>query len=352
MSTPARHPIIEEDLRQIAAADLPWALLAGKTVLVTGANGFLPAYMVETLLYRNEHAAGPATQVIGLVRNRARAEARFAAYRGRPDLRLLVQDVCEPVVLAEPVHCIIHAASQASPKYYGRDPVGTLGPNVLGTHHLLGLAAAQHVEAFLFFSSGEVYGQVAPERIPTREQDYGWLDPADVRSCYGESKRMGETMCVAWAQQYGVPAKIVRPFHTYGPGMRLDDGRVFADFVADIVQGRDIVLKSDGSAIRAFCYLADATRGFFAVLLNGATGQAYNIGSPEEISILELARLLVDSFPEKGLRVVRDAGVRPPGYLQSPVTRNCPDITKARGLGWTPTTAVQAGFIRTVRSFL
>ena len=125
MSTPARHPIIEEDLRQIAAADLPWALLAGKTVLVTGANGFLPAYMVETLLYRNEHAAGPATQVIGLVRNRARAEARFAAYRGRPDLRLLVQDVCEPVVLAEPVHFIIHAASQASPKYYGRDPVGT-----------------------------------------------------------------------------------------------------------------------------------------------------------------------------------------------------------------------------------
>ena len=163
---------------------------------------------------------------------------------------------------------------------------------------------------------------------------------------------MGETMCVAWAQQHGVPAKIVRPFHTYGPGMRLDNGRVFADFVADIVQGRDIVLKSDRSTIRAFCYLADATLGFFTVLLRGAVGQAYNIGSPEEISIFDLARLLVASFPEKGLSVVRDAGVRPPGYLQSPIVRNCPDITKAQGLGWAPTTSVQAGFIRTVRSFM
>lgn len=352
MSGASRHPIIDDDLAQITQADLPWAALAGKTILVSGASGFLPAYMVETLLFLNERGAAPPTQVIGLVRNRERAEARFAAYHDRPDLRLLVQDVSEPVMLQEPVHFIIHAASQASPKYYGKDPIGTLLPNVLGTHHLLTLAAAHQVQGFLYFSSGEVYGQVAPERIPIREQDYGWLDPTDVRSCYGESKRMGETMCVAWAQQQGVPAKIVRPFHTYGPGMRLDDGRVFADFVADIVQGRNIVLKSDGSAIRAFCYLADATLGFFTVLLRGAAGQAYNIGSPEEISILDLARLLVASFPAKGLSVVRDAGVRPPGYLQSPIARNCPDITKARGLGWAPITSVQAGFIRTVRSFL
>jgi len=352
MSVPARHPVIEEDLRQIAAADLPWSALVGKTVLVTGANGFVPAYMVETLLYRNEHAGGRPTQVIGLVRNHERAKARFAAYRGRADLRLLVQDVCEPVTLSGPVHFIIHAASQASPKYYGKDPVGTLGPNVLGTHHLLRLAAAQRVEAFLYFSSSEVYGQVPADRMPIREQDFGWLDPSDVRSCYGESKRMGETMCVAWAQQFGVPAKIVRPFHTYGPGMRLDDGRVFADFVADIVQDRDIVMKSDGRATRAFCYLADATVGFFTVLLTGATGQAYNIGSTEDISILDLAELLVANFPDKHLKVVRQAARPPPGYLASPVVRHCPDITKARGLGWSPTTAIQAGFSRTIRSYL
>ncbi len=111
-------------------------------------------------------------------------------------------------------------------------------------------------------------------------------------------------MCVSWLSQYGVPAKIVRPFHTYGPGMRLDDGRVYADFVSDIINKRNIHMKSDGSAIRAFCYLADATAGFFTVMLNGNNGEAYNIGNNQcEISILELANKLVALFPEFGLTV-------------------------------------------------
>jgi UDP-glucuronate decarboxylase len=348
---PARHPIIQDDLKAIVGADLPWTVFAGKTVLVSGASGCLPAYMVETLLYLNEHRDRPPTRVIGLVRNRERAEERFAAYRDRPDLHLVTGDVCEPLPVDEPIHFIIHAASQASPKYYGGDPVGTLASNVLGTYHLLDLAADQRIEAFLFFSSGEVYGQVAPDRIPIQETDFGYLDPTDLRSCYGESKRMGETMCVAWAHQFGVPAKIVRPFHTYGPGMRLDDGRVFADFVADIVNDRDIALKSDGRAVRPFCYVADATAGFFAVLLRGAVCQAYNVGSREEISILDLAHLLVAAFPEKGLHVVRQSAAFSTGYLQSPIPRNCPDLAKVKALGWEPHTSIREGFDRTVRSF-
>ena len=147
--------------------------------------------------------------------------------------------------------------------------------------------------------------------MPTRETEYGYLDPATVRACYGESKRMGETLCVAYHAQYGVPAKIVRPFHTYGPGMDLSDGRVFADFVADLVARRDLVMKSDGRAQRAFCYLADATVGFFTVLLRGEAGAAYNVGNPDaEVSILELARTLANLFPERGVRVV-EAGRRP-----------------------------------------
>ncbi len=347
-----RNRIIEEDLARITSANLPWTEFAGRTVLISGANGFLPAYIVETLLYLNEKGLFPPTDVIALVRNREKAGARFAHYRNQDALRFLVQDVCTPVDLDGPVDYVVHAASQASPKYYGVDPVGTLAANVLGTHNLLRLAKEKHSIGFLFFSSGEVYGQVDSSRIPTKEDAYGILDPTDVRSCYGESKRLGETMCVSWAHQYQVPAKMLRPFHTYGPGMKLDDGRVFADFVADIINNRDIVMKSDGTAVRAFCYLADAVAGFFTVLLKGEVGQAYNVGNDRaEVSVRDLAHILVGLFPEKRLRVIQQSEVETPGYLKSPLSRTCPDISKARRLGWEPATPVEEGFRRTIWSF-
>ena len=347
-----RNPIVEEDLGRIASAALPWPRLAGKTVLITGGAGFLPAYMVETLLYLNEKEPGRGTKVIALVRNQPKAAARFAHYAGRADLSILAQDVCQPLPMDLKADFIIHAASQASPKFYGRDPVGTLSANTLGTAHLLELARGRGCEGFLYFSSGEVYGQVAENEIPISEERMGYMDPAQVRSCYGESKRMGETMCVAWAQQHHVPTRIVRPFHTYGPGMSLDDGRVFADFVADIVQGRDIVMKSDGRARRAFCYLADAVAGFFTVLLRGEDATPYNIGNENgECGIRELAERLVRLFPEKNLKVVYHPMTDTQDYLASKVSRNCPETSRVRGLGWRATTGIDEGFRRTVRSF-
>lgn len=345
------HDIVKEDMEYITSQQLPWSDFCGKTVLISGANGFLPAYMVETLLFLSEAYEGSdKIKVIGLVRNKDKAIAKFNDYINRPDFSLLVQDVTQPISIDGPVDYVIHAASQASPKFYGSDPVGTLSANVLGTHNLLELAKAKQVKGFLFFSSGEVYGEVSEECIPTCEQDYGYIDPVNVRSCYAESKRMGENMCVSWYHQFGVPVKIVRPFHTYGPGMSLDDGRVYADFVSDIVHGRNIVMKSSGEATRAFCYLADATLGFFTVLLRGKQGEAYNVGSDKEISILQVAKTLVSLYPEKGLELIQESRAETGGYIASKISRACPDISKSRSLGWEPKFSLEEGFKRTIRS--
>lgn len=335
--------IVEEDLKRILSAHLPWSEFDGCTILVTGAGGFIPAYMVETLLLLKE--IDVHVKVVGLVRNRDKARQRFEALGTEPDI--LVQDVMIPLQFQD-VDYIIHAASQASPKYYGQDPVGTAGANVIGTHNMLSLAKEQRAKGVLFFSSSEVYGQVNAKNMPIREDGYGYLDPTDIRSCYAESKRMGENLCVSWFRQYGVPAKIVRPFHTYGPGMRLDDGRVQADFVADVVCGRDITVRSEGRVSRCFCYLADAVVGFFTVLLKGVPGEAYNIGDDRnELSMTELAETLAELFPPR--RVV--FGKKEKQYLKSPVDRISPDISKVRSLGWMPTTSMKEGLLRTVRSY-
>ncbi len=267
-----RHPIVQEDLKRITSSELPWEQFSGKTVLIAGAGGFVPAYMLETLLFLND-TRGAGIRVVAMVRNREKAMRRLGHLVSRPDLTVHVQDVREGYAGQKPVDFVIHAASQASPKFFGSDPVGTFEANVIGTQHLLRLAHESSSKGFLFFSSGEVYGQPSDPSVKVKESDYGYIDPLNVRSCYSEGKRAGETLCTCWHAQYGVPVRIVRLSHTYGPGMELNDGRVFADFVADIVAGRDIVLKSDGSARRPFCYLADATVGFFKVLLQGGRGR-------------------------------------------------------------------------------
>jgi UDP-glucuronate decarboxylase len=345
------HPIIQEDIAQVVKADLPWEHLRNKRVLITGANGFLPAYMVYTLLELNSQFDFKI-DVIGLVRNQAKAERKFGDLLKRSDFSLLVQDVSIPITSDLKFDFIIHAASQASPKYYGIDPVGTAAANTLGTYNLLQLAKDCNSEGFLFFSTSEVYGTVAEHQIPTKEHEYGYIDPTNVRACYAESKRLGENFCVSFFHQHKVPVKIVRPFHTYGPGMELNDGRVYADFIADIVNDRNIVMKSDGRAMRAFCYSADATAGFFTALLKGENANAYNVGNLEgESSIIDLAETLVNLFPAKNLKVEKWQPPTDGSYLPSAVLRNAPDTHKINSLGWWATTDIPTGFSRTIQSY-
>ena len=347
------NPIICTDLQEITCCDLDWSLLNGANVLISGGSGLLGSYLVKSLLMLNLiHDLD--IRVICLTRNLESVKKRLSSCLTNPNLDVLIHDIANPLpdgfINAE---YVIHAASQASPRFYGVDPVGTLKANTLGTSHLLDYCVRSKSRRFLFFSSGEVYGVTQNPNSPISESDYGYLDPTKVRSCYGESKRIGETMCASWAHQFGLHTSVVRPFHTYGPGLDLDDGRVFADFVRDVVLARNISLKSDGLAKRPFCYIADATRGFFTVLLKGLWGEAYNIANPyADVSIRELANTLRDLYPDRVTRVDFINQPTDHTYMKSPIQQATPSIDKIMQLGWNPEIGINEGFSRTIESFL
>ena len=340
--------VIEEDLQFITNQKLPWSEFEGCTVLVSGASGFLPSYMVETLLYLNDHCE-KNIKVIAIVRNEQKASEKFQHHGNRSDLEFIIQDISSPIEISEPIDYIIHAASQASPRYYSIDPVGTLSANILGTINLLKISQKNNIKGFLFFSTGGVLGRIEPSSIPAKEDDYGYIDPTDVMSCYNQSKKMAETICVSWYKQYNIPVKMVRPSYVYGPGIQLGDGRAFSNFISNITKNNPIRVIDGDRKTRSFCYIADATSAFFAVLLKGQDGEPYNVGVEEETSIKELALEMV--------KVAAKDYDNEISYENSfdnqrgSVDRSCFDITKIKSLGWQPKYSLSAGLKRVINHY-
>ncbi|MFT4234763.1 MAG: NAD-dependent epimerase/dehydratase family protein, partial [Microbacterium sp.] len=238
--------VMTEDLDEIIARDLPWEKLNGTTVLVTGASGMLPSYTVRSLLALND-ARDASITVIGLVRNEEKARRLLSDIVDRDDFQLLAQDVSAPLTIDGPVDYVVHGASAARPSLHAADPVGTIRANLLGTFGLLDLCVAKQSRGFVFMSSAEVYGSQPAGTELISETSYGGFDILNPRACYSEGKRAAETICATYQAQYDLTCRIVRFGHIYGPGMAMDDGRVQADFAANVVNGRDIVLNSDGT---------------------------------------------------------------------------------------------------------
>ena len=346
------NAIIRQDLDKITSSQIiNWKRFENKTVLISGANGMLPSYMVETLLFLNEKF-GYNVKVIALVRNIEKAKRVFAEYDGNPMLEYLVQDIATPIKYEGKVDFMVHAASQAAPSYYGVDPVGTFKANTLGTINMLELAKEKNVEGILYFSTGSVYGDIPGEKVLLDENIPGNVNILEVRNCYAEIKRAGENACVCYNYQYKVPTKIVRIFHTFGPKINLNDGRVFSDFCKNILNNENIVLKSDGSAKRSFLYVADAVIAYFKVLLDGEEAKAYNVGGDEEqeISIKELSEMLVALYPEKKLQVIYDVDKDDLTYskMRTPQKQVLPNLNRIFALGWKATTNVKESFKKTI----
>lgn len=339
----APSPILAEDLQRILATPLPWAELHGKRILVTGAAGFIGGHVVETLAYLNRNIQAADMRLFALARNPGKLGRRLPWLDLPGEVSPLIQDVSAPWQPAEAFDLIIHAASPASPKSYMQKPVDTILANTEGTRQLLELARRDGAH-LLFLSSGAVYGENTGHIDCIGETDFGGDDPLGPRACYGESKRLAETLCRAYFTQFGVDARIARISHCYGPGMALDDGRAITDLLANVLADVDIRLDSDGSATRPFCYVSDTVSALFHILLKGEAGEAYNVGETQETSILELAEKLIGAARKSGkLKVLartKDAvasAARSTGHF---------NIDKICRLGWSLQTPLDQGLGR------
>lgn len=293
---------IYQEIHSISEYQINWDKLDGKTILVTGASGFIAYYLITALLDRNDNYNSDI-KIIALVRNEKRAKEKYAEILDRTDIELLVQDICEPIHYSGDIHYIIHAASQASNNQFENDPVGTIQANLLGTTNLLELSKNKGIESILFMSSLKVYGKMGADINGVTEQYQGELDCTTYKNCYAMGKRAGETLCACYAKQYDLPIKIVRPGYIYGASS-LDDDRVWAQFIANVVRNENILLKSDGMLRRSFCYVTDTVTAILTVLLEGEVMKPYNISaSDSNIRIRDFALNAIDAFPERCLHL-------------------------------------------------
>jgi len=339
--------VVGSDIAEIAKRIAgPAQALAGKTVMLTGARGFLGRYFAEIVVHLNEHTLDRPCRMIA-VDNLITAGEAGAKVTERPNIKWVRHDVMEPMAIDEPVDYVIHAAGIASPYYYRAYPLETLGVAITGTRNMLELALKNRAR-FTFFSSSEIYGDPDPAHVPTPESYRGQVSCQGPRACYDESKRVGETLCYIFHEKDGVATNVIRPFNVYGPGMQETDYRVLPNFASRIKHGQPLNIYGSGNQTRTFCYVTDAMVGFLLVILRGIPGQTYNIGNPvPELSMLDLARTIEKVL---GRPVPHNVIEYPDSYPADEPNRRCPDIRKARlQLEFTPEVALEEGLRRFLR---
>lgn len=276
-----------EDIKAAAAVDLPWNQLTGKNILVTGATGLIGACVVEILMSH----IGIDYHVYASGRNEKRVYDLFSDYNSSPYFHFFKYDVTEVLQSDIDFHFIIAAASGANPVLYNTDPVGVMKANFCGVDNLLSYGKNHGLEKFLYISSGEVYGEGDGREFS--EEYSGYVNCATVRACYPSSKRASETLCEAYAHQFNINVCIARPCHIYGPHFSDSDTRVYAQFIRNVINGEDIVMKSTGAQYRSWCYVVDCASALLYILLLGEKGQAYNVAdSSSNITIKELAEII------------------------------------------------------------
>lgn len=314
------------DLQEIFNENIPWEKLSGTNILVTGATGLIGSTLVEILM-SNPHRD---YIVYASGRNMERARKRFVNYLSVESFHFVEYDVMFPLQLDVRFDYIIHAASNACPNVFSRNPVEIIKANILGVSNLIEYGIEHGMKRFLYVSSGEVYGE-GDERIISEEYS-GYVDCLNPRSCYPSSKRTSETLCISYASEYNADVVIARPCHIYGPNFTESDNRVYAQFIRNILKGENLIMKSSGEQIRSWCYVVDCISALLYILLKGVSGEAYNIADPNSVlSIRQLAEMLAKIGNTKVIMEV-PSEIEKRGY--NPVSRSVFSVDKLEKLGW------------------
>jgi len=305
-------------------------------VLITGGAGFLGSHLCDKFLSQGHQVIAMDNLITGSTRN-------IEHLAGRDDFLFIKQDVTNYIYIEGPIDAVLHFASPASPIDYMNLPIQTLKVGALGTHKALGLAKAKGAR-FLIASTSEVYGD--PQIHPQPETYWGHVNPIGPRGVYDEAKRFAEAMTMAYHRYHGVDTKIVRIFNTYGPRMRLEDGRVVPNFIPQALRGQALTVYGDGQQTRSFCYCSDLIEGIYRLLLSDEH-EPVNIGNPNELTIREFAETINRlTGNQSGIIVQPEKRI-----TDDPQTRR-PDITKAQTLlGWNPQVRLEEGLTRTIEYF-
>lgn len=330
------NSIFREEYKNITS-QIDIEKLQNKSILVTGANGLIGSYMID---YLNSLDLG--INIYALSRSKDKLETRFGTDE---DIKFIEQDLNEPFRTDIKFDYIIHTASNAHPKAFSQDPVGTMKTNLIGTMNLLELAKDCGAK-FLYLSTGEIYGNNTDHAFT--EDDLGVVDTKLSRSCYPESKRAGETLCMAYHSQYGIDVNIARLCYVYGATITDTNSRADAQFLRNALNGEDIVMKSEGLQRRTYCYVADCVSGLFKILTEGKNGDFYNISNPNSIvSVREYAQTLADISGVKLIFENPDE-VERKGYSKQ--ADSILDSTKLQNLGWKPLYDIKNGLKHTYKT--
>lgn len=331
-----------QDVRAVGALELPWEQLRGRSILISGATGMIGSFLIDVLMEKKLDL-----MIYALGRNEEKAKARFARWWEDPCFVFVSCDINKGVtVRAETVDYVFHAASNTHPVAYATDPIGTITTNIIGTDNLLSFAAAHNTRRVLFASSVEVYGENRGDREYFTEDYCGYIDCNTLRAGYPESKRAGEALCQAYIRQKGLDVVIPRLARTYGPTMLMSDTKALSQFLKKGIAGEDIVLKSAGTQLFSYTYVADAVSAVLYCLFYGQCGEAYNVAdSGSDIMLRDLAGIIADCVGTKVVFDLPDA-TESAGY--SKATKAIMDSTKLRALGWSARYDMRAGLERTL----
>ena len=310
-----------------------------KTVLIAGGKGFLGTYFKNVLIQINETLSKPMKIIImdSLITSKEKNDEK------NPNIEFLEQDISQSFEIQNDIDYIIHTASIASPPTYRKFPIKTVDVNYEGTKNLLELAKEKKVTSMLFLSSSEIYGD--PDVFPTPESYVGKVSCTGPRACYDESKRLAETISILYFQQYNVPVKIARPFNVYGPYLNLNDGRIIPDFMNNAINKSQIIIHSDGTPTRSFCYASDAISGFFKLLFSNHNGIICNVGNDEEVSVKDVADI-IQNIMNKPISIKMEKS-EDPDYTKDNPQRRCPDLSLIKkSVNYKPTVNLEEGLKR------